>query len=119
MEQIVSTFTDLIRSGKALFWGTSNWKMIDIVKAYYVAKSNPYFIAPIMEQPQYSMFCRDIVESEYIELTKPPFNFGFSIWSSLDRGLLTGKYIDRMPDNARLSGSNPLGAYKQHQEYTK
>lgn len=122
LEEIVSNFTDIIRSGRALFWGTSNWKFIDIIKAYYIAKHNPYYIAPVMEQPQYSMFCRDIVESEYLELTKPPFNIGFSNWGSLDKGLLTGKYIlnqNGTINDGRLSGKNPLGGYVNHLQYTK
>ncbi len=57
MEEIVRGFTDIIKSGKAFYWGTSMWPAQKITEAYWVAKINGW-IPPIVEQPCYNMFTR-------------------------------------------------------------
>ena len=58
-----------------------------------------------MEQPQYNMFEREKMETEYSELFKNE-KMGTTIWSPLASGLLTGKYINGMPVNTRTSLKN-------------
>jgi aryl-alcohol dehydrogenase-like predicted oxidoreductase len=55
-----------------------------------------------MEQPQYNMFVRERFEKEYAPLYKD-FGLGTTVWSPLASGLLTGKYIDGIPEGSRLS----------------
>eukprot|EP01084_Bolivina_argentea_P159260 277389_1 len=119
MKEIVESFTDMIRNGKALYWGTSNWKPIDIINAYWTAQTNPGLIAPILAQEQYNMFNRILIESEFKPLFDTPYNYGCSTWGALDSGILTGKYINKRqpPKHGRLSGSNPLGSFKGHLDY--
>ena len=69
---------------------------------------------PIVEQPKYSMFDREIVENDYLDLFKSPYNIGTTIWNVLDAGVLSGKYNKSIPKDARLSGNNPLGAFRGH-----
>jgi len=117
MEEIVRGFTDIIRSGKALYWGTSMWSSQKLTEAYWVAKVNN-LIPPIVEQPIYNMFARNIVEIEYSPLYEQPYALGTTVWSPLDTGVLTGKYNKDVPKESRL-GDNRLGVWlKAHYEKT-
>jgi len=101
IEETVRAMDQVIKSGKAFYWGTSEWSAVQIQKAYQVARQ--YNLRPpLMDQPQYNMFHRDKVESEF----KPLYDdigLGTTIWSPLASGLLTGKYNDGIPDDSRLS----------------
>jgi len=101
MEEIVRGFTDIIRAGKAFYWGTSMWTSQKITEAYWVAKVNN-LIPPVVEQPIYNMLARDIVEIEYSPLYEQPYGIGTTIWSPLDTGVLTGKYNKDIPKESRL-----------------
>jgi len=116
IEEIVRSFNMIINSGKAFYWGTSMWKKSQIIEAYWIAKINN-LIPPVMEQPIYSMFDRNVVEYEYLDIFKNPYNYGTTIWNVLDRGLLTGKYNKNIPKNARLSEGNKIGAYVGNLDY--
>ncbi|KJV29681.1 potassium channel beta subunit family protein [Luteibacter yeojuensis] len=90
----------LVRQGKVLYWGTSEWPAELIEEAHRVAREN-HFIAPSMEQPQYNLLHRDRVEKDYAPLYRA-HGMGTTIWSPLASGLLTGKYNDGVPDDSRL-----------------
>lgn len=89
--------TQLIRDGKALYWGTSEWSSQQITEAYWLARVNN-LIPPSVEQPQYNMFVRDRVEMEYQSVYRAPYGIGTTIWSPLASGILTGKYNDGIPE---------------------
>lgn len=108
MEEIVRGFTDIIRSGKALYWGTSMWPNYKLVEAYYIAKINK-LIPPVVEQPVYNMFNRQFLEVEYKPLFEAPYNFGTTTWSPLDSGILTGKYVKEIPKGSRLDKDSKDG----------
>jgi len=119
MEEIVRGFTDIIRSGKAFYWGTSMWPAQKITEAYWIARLKN-LIPPVVEQPIYNMFSRDIVELEYPPLYEQPYGLGTTIWSPLDSGILTGKYNDEIPTDSRLSDKNRIsGWFKLYYEKTK
>lgn len=101
VEETVWVMNDLIRQGKVLYWGTSEWSAQEIQEAYSVARQYN-LIPPTMEQPQYNMFWRDRVENEYNKLYRE-IGLGTTIWSPLGSGVLTGKYNDGMPEDTRLS----------------
>jgi len=90
----------LVRQGKVLYWGTSEWPAELIAEAHRVAREN-HLVAPSMEQPQYNLLHRDRVEREYAPLYRD-YGMGTTIWSPLASGLLTGKYNDGIPDDSRL-----------------
>ena len=100
IEETVRAMSTLIDQGKVLYWGTSEWSAQEIMEAHSVARQ--YNLAPpTMEQPQYNMFCRERVESEYRRLYSE-IGLGTTIWSPLASGLLTGKYVKGIPDHSRL-----------------
>jgi len=109
MEEIVRGFTDIIRSGKAFYWGTSQWTSQKITEAYWIAKVNN-LIPPVVEQPLYNMFARDLLESEYLPIFQQPYAIGTTIWSPLDSGILTGKYNKDVPKESRM-GDNRLSVW--------
>ena len=101
IEETVRAMDQVIQSGKAFYWGTSEWSAVQIQKAYQVARE--YNLRPpLMDQPQYNMFHREKVESEFKPLYEN-IGLGTTIWSPLASGLLTGKYNDGIPDDSRLS----------------
>ena len=101
IEETVRTMNDLIHQGKILYWGTSEWDAQQIMEAYSVARQYG-LIPPTMEQPEYNMFRRDKVEADYRRLYTE-IGLGTTIWSPLASGLLTGKYSNGIPDDARVN----------------
>lgn len=101
-ETVVRGMTNLVRSGKATAWGTSEWSAQQITEAHWIAKM--YGLEPPQfEQPQYHMFHRDRFEQEYFPMYQPPYRMGTTIWSPLASGLLTGKYNKSIPADSRLA----------------
>jgi voltage-dependent potassium channel beta subunit len=101
IEETVWAMNDLIRQGKVLYWGTSEWSAQEIQEAYGIARQYN-LIPPTMEQPQYNMLHRHRVEIEYAQLYKN-IGLGTTIWSPLASGILTGKYNEGLPEATRLS----------------
>jgi voltage-dependent potassium channel beta subunit len=101
IEETVFAMNDLIRQGKILYWGTSEWDAGRIAEADGIAKAN-HLIGPTMEQPQYNMFTRDRFELEYRNLYSH-IGLGTTIWSPLASGMLTGKYQNGEPGNTRIN----------------
>jgi voltage-dependent potassium channel beta subunit len=101
IEETVRAFNHVINQGKAFYWGTSEWSAEQIMEAYAVARRE-HLIPPQMEQPQYNMFHRERVESEYAHLYDE-IGLGTTIWSPLSSGLLTGKYNEGMPKGTRAT----------------
>jgi len=102
IEETVRAMNHVINQGKALYWGTSEWSAVQIQAAFNIARSL-LLIPPIVEQPQYNMFHRQRVESEYESLYGTSFGLGLTIFSPLAYGLLTGKYNDGIPEGSRLT----------------
>lgn len=92
VEETVRAMNFLIDSGRAFYWGTSEWSARQIMEAVAVARRE-HLIPPQMEQPQYHMLHRERVEVEYASLYEE-IGLGTTIWSPLASGLLTGKYDD-------------------------
>jgi len=98
---VVRAFTNLVRTGKATAWGTSEWPAQQITEAFWIARMEG-LEPPQFEQPEYHMFERQRVEEYYFPLYREPYNLGTTIWSPLASGLLTGKYNDSVPEGSRL-----------------
>lgn len=101
VEETVRAMHNLITQGKVLYWGTSEWSAQAITEAHAVA-ARWGLTPPVMEQPQYNLFVRDKVEAEYRPIYES-FGLGTTIWSPLASGLLTGKYNDGVPQDARAA----------------
>ncbi|NID17073.1 potassium channel beta subunit family protein [Luteibacter yeojuensis] len=101
LEETMLAMDTLVRQGKVLYWGTSEWPAERIEEAHRIAAER-HLVAPSMEQPQYNMLHRERVEREYAPLYDR-YGMGTTIWSPLASGLLTGKYNDGVPDDSRLN----------------
>lgn len=97
IEETVFAMNDIVRSGKAFYWGTSEWSAAEIIEAHAIARRYN-LLPPVMEQPQYNMLHRQRFEAEYAPLYTPEYGMGTTIWSPLGSGLLTGKYNDGIPE---------------------
>ncbi|NOT87282.1 MAG: aldo/keto reductase [Lysobacter sp.] len=100
IEETVWAMDGLIRQGKVLYWGTSEWPAAQIREAAKIAKQHSLH-GPSMEQPQYNLLHRERVELEYAPLYAE-LGLGTTTWSPLGSGLLTGKYNAAIPGDARL-----------------
>lgn len=101
VEETVTAMNDLVRQGKVLYWGTSEWEADRIAEAYKIARQH-HMVPPTMEQPQYNLLHRDKVEKEFARLYGE-IGLGTTIWSPLASGLLTGKYNNGFPADTRLN----------------
>ena len=101
LEETVWAMSDLVESGKVLYWGTSEWTADEIRAAYEIAERH-HLHKPVMEQPQYNMLERKRVEVEYRRLYED-LGLGTTIWSPLASGVLTGKYLDGVPEDSRAA----------------
>ncbi len=101
VEETVWAMHDIVSSGKALYWGTSEWSAAQLVEAFAVAER--YNLRkPVMEQPQYNLLARARVEREYKALIDS-YGLGLTTWSPLASGQLTGKYLDGVPEGSRAA----------------
>jgi len=89
MEETVRAYEDLIRQGKVLYWGTSEWRAAEIVDACRTADAWRAY-RPVSNQPQYNLMRRQI-EREVLPVSKRE-GLGQVVFSPLGQGVLTGKY---------------------------
>ena len=99
IEETVWAMSDIVSSGRALYWGTSEWSAEEIREAWEVAERH-HLRKPQMEQPQYSLLHRRRVEEEYARLYDG-IGLGLTTWSPLASGILTGKYLGGIPEGSR------------------
>jgi len=94
VEESVRAIDDLIRQGKVLYWGVSEWRSHQIAEAVRIAdRFNAY--APASNQPVYNMLNRYIEES--VMPACAHFGMGLVVFSPLAQGVLTGKYLPGQP----------------------
>ncbi len=101
IEETVWSMHMMVESGKALYWGTSEWSADQLMEAWAVAEKH-HLHKPQMEQPQYNLFVRRKVELEFARLYDG-IGLGLTIWSPLASGILTGKYNAGIPKDSRLA----------------
>ena len=101
IEETVFTMSEMVSSGKAHYWGTSEWSAQELLVAYEIAEKY-HLHKPTMEQPQYHLFHRERLEEEYASLFKK-YQMGTTIWSPLASGMLSGKYLDGIPADSRAN----------------
>ena len=101
VEETVRAMDVLVKQGKILYWGTSEWPADRIREAYLMAYKYG-LTPPSMEQPEYNMFNRMKMEKEYLGLFDSE-GMGTTIWSPLASGVLTGKYNSGVPKGSRMS----------------
>ena len=90
IEETVWAMHDMIRAGKALYWGTSEWSAAEIMAAWHIADKH-HLAKPVMEQPQYNLFHRERVEQRIRARFTDDLGIGLTTWSPLASGLLSGQ----------------------------
>jgi aryl-alcohol dehydrogenase-like predicted oxidoreductase len=88
LEETMQAFADVVRAGKALYIGVSEWTAEQIRAAHGLAKE--LGVPLVSSQPQYSMLWR-IIEDEVVPTCKE-LGIGQIVWSPIAQGVLTGKY---------------------------
>jgi voltage-dependent potassium channel beta subunit len=101
IEETVWAMHDIVERGQALYWGTSEWSADEIRAAVEIAERH-HLRRPVVEQPQYNLFERRRVEKEYARLYEDT-GLGLTTWSPLASGLLSGKYLDGIPEGSRAA----------------
>ncbi|MEV0398876.1 aldo/keto reductase family protein [Actinoallomurus sp. NPDC050550] len=99
LEETLKTFDDLVRQGKVLYIGVSEWRAEEIARALKIADEMG-FDRIVSNQPQYNMIWR-VIESEVVPLCEKE-GVGQIVWSPIAQGVLTGKY---QPGAAPPAGS--------------
>lgn len=90
LEETVRAMDDLVRRGKVLYWGTSEWTGEQLREAHAICERYGYY-KPQVEQPQYSLIAREKFESDVQDVVQS-LGMGVVTWSPLASGMLTGKY---------------------------
>lgn len=101
IEETVWAMSDIVSSGRALYWGTSEWSADEIRAAWSIAERH-HLHKPVVEQPEYNLLNRHRVDHEYARLYDD-IGLGLTTWSPLASGLLTGKYLDGIPEGSRAT----------------
>jgi voltage-dependent potassium channel beta subunit len=101
IEETVWSMHMMVESGKALYWGTSEWDADQIMEAWLLAEKH-HLHKPQMEQPHYNLFVRHRVEQNFARLYDG-IGLGLTTWSPLASGVLSGKYNDGIPKGSRLA----------------
>ena len=99
IEEIVWTMSDIVGSGKALYWGTSEWPPDDVWAAWQYAE-HYRLRKPVVEQPEYNLFARRRVEVDYLRC-ETELGVGLMTWTPLDSGMFSGKYRLGVPADSR------------------
>ncbi len=94
LEETLRAFDDLVRAGKVLYVGVSEWRADEIAEALRIADQMG-FDRIVSNQPQYSMLWR-VIEAEVLPLCKQE-GLGQVVWSPIAQGVLTGKYRPGQP----------------------
>jgi aryl-alcohol dehydrogenase-like predicted oxidoreductase len=104
LEETMTAYADVVRSGKALYIGVSEWKASEIRAAKALA--DELKIQLISSQPQYSMLWR-VIEAEVVP-TSEELGLGQIVWSPIAQGILTGKYLPgaEPPAGSRATDEN-------------
>ena len=103
LAETLRALDDLVRQGKALYVGVSEWPAELIDEARRIQDERGY--DPIVSsQPQYSMLYR-VIEADVIPLSEQ-LGVGQIVWSPIAQGVLTGKYApgDELPEGSRAAG---------------
>ena len=105
LEETCRVMDDLVRQGKILYWGVSEWNADQIAAAINLCRSEGWAV-PVSNQPQYSALYRTI-EARVLP-TSAELGVGNVVWSPLAMGILTGKYTDveNVPEGTRAAGDD-------------
>ena len=108
LEETMRAFDDLVRQGKTLYVGVSEWDADQIRRAVAIADQMG-FDRLISNQPQYSMLYR-VIEAEVVP-TSVELGLGQIVWSPIAQGVLTGKYLPGQPPPDGSRATDPTSGH--------
>jgi aryl-alcohol dehydrogenase-like predicted oxidoreductase len=106
LEETLRAFDDLVRQGKALYIGVSEWRAEEIAAALRIA-GDMGFDRIVSNQPQYNMLWR-VIEAEVVPLCEKE-GIGQLVFSPIAQGVLTGKYLPGQAPPAASRATDELG----------
>ncbi|RZS89575.1 aryl-alcohol dehydrogenase-like predicted oxidoreductase [Motilibacter rhizosphaerae] len=108
LEETMLAFADVVRSGKALYIGVSEWRAEQIRAAKALA--DELHVPLVSNQPQYSALYR-VIEAEVLPTSKE-LGLGQVVFSPIAQGVLTGKYVpgQPVPEGSRATDEKGGGA---------
>ncbi|NUQ05107.1 MAG: aldo/keto reductase [Anaerolineae bacterium] len=98
LEETIQVLNELTDQGKIRYWGTSMWKPSNISAALEICGSN----RPLFEQSLYNLLERQVVEPVLYNFLLRE-KIGLVAWSPLCGGILSGKYLNHIPANSRVT----------------
>ncbi|MFA1547438.1 aldo/keto reductase family protein [Actinomadura chokoriensis] len=114
LEETMRAFDDLVRQGKVLYVGVSEWRAEQIERALKIADEMG-FDRIVSSQPQYSMLWR-VIEEEVVPLCERE-GVGQIVWSPIAQGVLTGKYEPGRPLPAGSRATDDKGGADMIKRY--
>jgi aryl-alcohol dehydrogenase-like predicted oxidoreductase len=104
LEETMQAFADVVRAGKALYIGVSEWTADQLRAGHALARE--LGISLISSQPQYSMLWR-VIEDEVVPVSRE-LGIGQIVWSPIAQGVLSGKYLpgQQPPAGSRATDTN-------------
>jgi aryl-alcohol dehydrogenase-like predicted oxidoreductase len=106
LEETLRAFEDLVRQGKALYIGVSEWRAEEIAAALRIA-DDMGFDRIVSNQPQYNMLWR-VIEAEVVPLCERE-GIGQIVFSPIAQGVLTGKYAPGAEPPAQSRATDESG----------
>jgi aryl-alcohol dehydrogenase-like predicted oxidoreductase len=106
LEETMTAFADLVRQGKVLYLGVSEWTADQIERGAALARELK--VPFVSNQPQYSMLYR-VIEAEVIPASEKA-GLGQIVWSPIAQGVLTGKYLPGQPPPAGSRATDEMGS---------
>src|SRR5919205_4489303 len=115
LEETMQAFADIVRQGKALYIGVSEWTAEQLRNGHALAKQ--LGVQLISNQPQYSMLWR-VIEEEVVPASE---ELGISqiVWSPMAQGVLSGKYLPGQPLPAGSRATDDKGGAKMIQRWMR
>ncbi|WP_031425288.1 L-glyceraldehyde 3-phosphate reductase [Flavimarina sp. Hel_I_48] len=112
LEETMGALDQIVRSGKALYVGVSNYKAEETARAAALLKDmgTPFLI----HQPRYNMMDRWVEENKLMD-TLEKVGVGSIVFSPLEQGILTGKYLNGIPKDSRAATQ---GSYLSEEQIT-
>ena len=107
LEETLRAFDDLVRAGKVLYVGVSEWRAEEIRAALDLA-AQMGLDRIVSNQPQYSMLWR-VIEAEVVPECEAA-GIGQVVWSPMAQGILTGKYLPGQPVPEGSRATDPTGS---------
>jgi aryl-alcohol dehydrogenase-like predicted oxidoreductase len=105
LEETMLAFADVVRAGKALYIGVSEWRAEEIRAGAELARE--LNVPLVSNQPQYNMLWR-VIEAEVVP-TSEEYGIGQIVWSPIAQGVLTGKYKPGQPAPAGSRATDEKG----------